>query len=74
MFIFLASVSCQPPSVSEEHPHPVRSALASNPSQGLCFDLLLNFTNNIYYHTCRMVCSLYCTDFLDLVNERLTVI
>lgn len=28
-----ASVSCQPPSAIEEHPHPVRSALMSNPSQ-----------------------------------------
>ena len=37
MFIFLASVSCEPPSVIEEHPHPVRSALVSNPSQGLYF-------------------------------------
>ena len=37
VYIFLASVSREPPSVIEEHPHRVRSAHASNHSQGLCF-------------------------------------
>ena len=37
MFIFLASVSSEPPSVIEEHPRGVRSAHASNHSQGLWF-------------------------------------
>ena len=42
IFIFLPSVSCEPPFVIE-HPHPVRSAHASNRSQGLLLNLTYNF-------------------------------
>jgi len=50
MLIFLASVSSEPPYVIEKHPHPVRSALASNPSQGLFCDFIMKLPKNNFYH------------------------
>ena len=50
MLIFLASASCEP----------VRSALASNPSQGQFCDFIMKLPSNNFYH--------YISDKLPLVT------